>query len=320
MLNGCGSSKKVVIVEKKPLPSWYKALPPSSDTNLYAFGEGKNREGAIADALSMMVSTLSVSISSDFHSKTVVQNGVVSSSQTSSTSDIKSSVHKIRISSYELVESQSIGYRKYIVMIKSNKEKLFNSMKSELNQKFYLIEKREESLGDLNAIKLATKYAEFQNSLEDVPNTLIVMGALKSSFDSTTYLDKYQRIERKLNTILKSLTFSIKCNRAANNLKSALSKGLSARKLVIKNSKNKNHFVVEVNSNIQKANSYGFILARSAISIKVRDYRGAIIGSNKLNIVGQSTSNFEAAKESVAFKLNEMIKKEGIAKITGLQI
>ena len=80
------------------------------------------------------------------------------------------------------------------------------------------------------------------------------------------------------------------------------------------------HFNIMIKSDIQRASSYGFTLARSAISITIKDSSGAVIGSNKLNITGQSSQDFGIAKENIALKLNALIEKEGIAKVIGLQI
>ena len=320
VFGGCGSSKKMIVSEKKELPVWYLNPPMPSSDELYAVGEGQSKEGAISDALSMMASTLSVSISSDFKSKSVINEGRVNSSQATSTNEVQSSVKRIRISNYELKHSQSIGYKKYIVLVKSNKSKLFSSMKQELDQKFYLIDERKKDLSNLNAIKKASRYKTFMDELDGVENELIVMNVLNSGFKGEEYLVKAQRIESEFQSIVSNLTFSISSNNLASNLKSSISKGLSAKKMRLKNSNGENHFNIHVDSQINKAKSYGFTLARSAIDISIKDYKGSIIGSNKLNIVGQSTSGFAQAKENVAYKLNEMIKKVGISKVIGLKI
>ena len=320
LFSGCGSDKRVVVAKKQELPSWYTSTPQSSSTELYSVGAGQSKQDAIADALSMMVSTLSVSISSQFNSKTVIKEGYKSSNQAVYTNQIQSDVKKIRISNYELVESENIGYKKYIVLLKSNKKKLFTSMKKELDQKFSLIDNKKRDISNQNTVKKVSKYRAFQKSLLDVPNTLIVMNVLDSSFNDAVYLQNIQAIDSEYSSLLSSLSFSVTANSAASNLKSVISKGISAKRLKITNSSGRNHFSLHVNSKIQKASSYGFTLARSAIDITIKDYKGVIIGSNKLNIVGQSTQGYKIARENVAFKLGEMIKKEGIAKVIGLEI
>jgi hypothetical protein len=144
------------------------------------------------------------------------------------------------------------------------------------------------------------------------------MNALESSFDGNIYLNKYNKIDTMYEKLLSSITFSIKGNYEAQNLKAPIAKGISAKKLKISNVKGRNNFLIKVHSRIEETNAYGFTLARSAIAITVQDYKGNIIGSNKFNLIGQSTQGFAIAKENVAIRLNDLINKEGIEKVIGL--
>ena len=71
--SGCGSQKRAVVAQKKEIPAWYQHPPKSSMSELYAVGSGRDKQAAITDALTQMVSTLSVSVSSKFSAKTVVK-------------------------------------------------------------------------------------------------------------------------------------------------------------------------------------------------------------------------------------------------------
>ena len=124
IFSGCGTQKRVVVAKKKEIPSWYQHPPKSSATELYAVGHGRDRQSAITDALTQMVSTLSVSVSSKFTAKTVVREGSVNSSKSLYTDELTSEVKKIRISNYELLEAYSLGFKNYVVLVKSNKKKL----------------------------------------------------------------------------------------------------------------------------------------------------------------------------------------------------
>lgn len=320
MFSACGSQKRVVVAEPKEYPLWY-LKPPLTDSNtLYSVGDGQTKQDAIANALTMMVSTLNVSISSQFNSKSVIKEGSHSSNQATYTNEVQSDVKKIRISNYELVNSKRMGYKRYIVLVKSDKKKLFDGLQKEIEQKFYLIEKQKSSVKTLNTIRQVSAYNSFKDSLKDVPNSLMVMGTLDTSFDDTEYLQKLQNINDEYTRLVSSISFSVESNQEASNLKSSIRKAISAKKFKIKSKGGKNHFVVHLKSNIEKSKSYGFTLARSAIDISIKDYKGVVIGSNKLDIVGQSTQGYDVALQNVAFKLNTLIEKEGIEKVIGLKI
>lgn len=319
LFSGCGSQKRVV-VKSKELPSWYTTPLKSTSSTLYGVGEGESRDDAVTNALNAMVSTLSVSISSEFITKSVVKDGAQESYRSTSVNEVRSSLKKIRIGSYDVVKSEQIGFKKYIALVKSDKRKLFESLKDELDQKFKIIDDKRADVQKYNAIKQLNIYKEAKESVADVPNTLIVMKVLQNSFDDSIYLRKLKEVEQRYEQLLSSITFSVSGNLQAENLTAPIRKGLSEKKFTLKQSSGNMHFQVYISAKAQNAFSYGFNLVRSAIEITVKDYNGAIIGSNKLNITGQSTQGYEVAKENVAAKLNAMVEKEGIAKVIGLEL
>ena len=320
---GCGEKKRSVVAPQKTLPSWYKSPPLSNEEELYALGEGKNREEAIANALSMMLSTLSVAISSDFSAKTIVQEGRNSSMDSLYVNDVKSSVKELRISNYELLNAESFGFKKYAVLVKSNKQQLFDSMLKETEQEFSLLEEKEQNFTNANAngLKKLSFYREARKTLQKLPNRLLVMNALDDSFDGSSYLQKMQAFDAAYEYALKSLTFFVTTSKNARNLQAPIEKGLSKEKINIATEGLRNmHFRVYVNAKIEKADSYGFTLARSEISITTKDSDDVVVGSNRFNIIGQSSQGYEVAKQNLAYRLSELVKKEGISTVLGLDI
>ncbi|WP_455756261.1 LPP20 family lipoprotein [Sulfurimonas sp.] len=319
VLSGCGSQKRIV-VEKRELPVWYANPIKSTSTTLYAVGEGQNKQEAVTNALNNMASTLSVSLSSEFNTKSVVKDGTITSHQITSVNEINTKVNTIRITNYEIVNSKDFSFKRYLAEVKSDKRKLFSGLKKEIDQKLKMIQNKNSEVQNYNAIKRLVTYKDVNESTSDIKTTLLVMSSLNPSFNDAGYISKIQEIQNRYDRLLSKISFSIDSNSDAKNLKSSIANGLSAKKYSIKNGSGKNHFNIYLSSNTSKANSYGFDLARSAISITVKDNNGVIIGSNKLNITGQSTQGYTIAKENVAIKLNDMIKKDGIAKVIGLEI
>jgi hypothetical protein len=314
---GCGSQKRIV-VNQKTYPSWYENPPRSSGDVMYEVGEGSTKQDAINNALSMMVATLSVSIESKYRSKTVENQGVVENFQKTVSNEITSDVKKIRISHYELINSEAFGFKKYLVLIRSDKKRLFESLEHELDQRFSMIDKQRTNVASENTLKQVAFYQQTLSHLEDVPDTLTVMHVLNASFEGNRYLDKIASIKAETSKLLYALSFSIKTNVQAKNLAAPIRNGLSIKQYQINDTLDKNHFIIVVNSSVEKAQAYGFTLARTAIAINVKDHKGTIIGSNKLNIIGQSTQGYGIAQENVAIKFNTMIEDEGIEKVLGL--
>lgn len=317
---GCGAQKQMVVAEKKEVPSWCSNPPLSTSEDLYALGSGRDMQSALTDALSQMVSTLSVSISSKFSAKTVSREGSSSSSSATYVDESQSEVKKIRIGNYQVLESESLGFKKYAVLIKSNKANLFKSMKQEIEQEFEIIEKQTLDASEENALKQIVFYKKAKDSLSSLPDRLLAMSELRRGFDSSEYLKKMNEINSAYANSRSSVTFWIESNPQASDLVAPIAKGVSAEKFNIARGSGEKHFRIYVDSMIEYAEAYGFTLARAAIEVSVKDYKGVIIGSNKLNLVGQSTQGFAIAKENVAIKLNELIRKEGVGKVLGLEI
>lgn len=317
---GCAHKEEVPLMQKKALPSWYTNPPLTTQTKLYALGEGESKEIAITNALSMMASTLSVSIESKFSSKKFVEEGTYNTHQQTTLSEIQSDVKKIRISNYEVVEAKELGFRKHIVLIASDKKRLFESLKSELEQKFALADAQIGSLHLHHALEQLDIYKKVLHELEDVPDTLVVMNVLQNSFNGESFIQKIQKLKNSHAALLVSISFEIDTDENSKNLQAPIREALGAKKVQIDNSSAKTHFKIIIRSDIQRASSYGFTLARSAIEISVKDSKNSIIAGNKLNITGQSTQGYEIAKQSVAVKFGEMIQKEGIGKILGLEL
>ncbi len=320
LFSACGSQKRAVVAEQKALPLWYTSLAPTNATEIYAVGEGRDREEAVAQALNAMASTLSVSVSSDFRAKTVVKEGAKSSVDATYESDLKSRVKELRISNYEIVNAESLGFKRYAVLIRSNKEKLFKSMLEETKQEFTLLQKREKNLAPTNTIKKIAFYQEAQKSLVNLPNRLLVMSVLKGDFDGSGYLKEMQEYELKLQRALESVNFVVNSSQNAINLKPVIEKGLSKKRLTVAKRAGADTLRVSINAAIEKADAYGFTLARSEIEFVTKDSRGNVVATNRINLTGQSSQGYEVAKQNLAFALDTLVQKEGISTVLGLGI
>lgn len=319
-LLGCSAKDDVYLSSKKTLPQWYINPPQSSQTRLYSIGEGESKEVALKNALNMMASTLSVTVESSYNSKKFVQEGRVNTNQLDVENRVSSNVKKIRISSYELLEYQEVGFRNHILLIQADKNKLFKSLQNELEQEFSMVDAELKSLHLYNALEQLSRYKKIKIKLEDMPDRLVVMSVLDATFNADAYMQRGEKINSAYDELLSSITFEIHPDSDSTNLEAPLRSALNEKKLK-SGSKNINtHFKIFIKSDIQRATSLGFTLARSIIEISVQDHKGSIVAGNKLNLIGQSTQGYEIAKQSLSMKFSDIIKKEGIGKIIGLDL
>ncbi len=317
LLSGC-SEKKRVVAAPKTLPQWYANPPASTPQTLYAIGEGSERDEAVAHALSNMASTLSVSVSSQYESVTTERQGTRNNYDKSVTSAVQSEVAKIRISNYEVLQSEEYGFREFLVLISASRSALFEGIKNDLDQQFAQFKLSEKNLKNANALKRLKFYLHVKEELSHLSDTLNVLKALRQSFDAASYLDEKARLDGARMALHKSVSFEVRAPKEDAGLATSLEAGISKASFQLSRSGGSGHFVVEVSSSAERAEAQGFTLARTAIALQVRDANGVVVGSNKLSLIGQSTQGYAIAKQNVAYKLSVMIEKEGIEKVLGI--
>lgn len=313
---GCMGSKSVEVPKKEALPQWYTTPPSSDATTLYALGEGKDKQEAIANALNYMASTLSVSISSSYRAQTKVKEGSVNSSEGEYNSDISSDVQKIRISNYTLQQEKSLGFKRYAVLIRSDKQQIFNSLKQELEQNITLFESKEKNLDKQNSLESYIFYKTMKKEFANTKNTLVIMGVLNGGFDQTRYLKTIGHIDERFAYYRSEISFSVNSN--IKGLSEPVAKALSEKEYRI--SKKRSAYTIVIKAQVTKANAYGFTLARAQLQLTTKDPKGSVVGSNMIQLTGQSSQGYEVALQDLARQLNDAIKKEGIAKIINLDI
>jgi hypothetical protein len=317
-LSGCGASKARVEIKEKALPTWYLQPPVSSDQVLYGVGEGRNKQDALSNALSSLLATLSVSISSKYSAKSVVHEGRVNSKDARYVNETESEVKKIRISNYHIVKSASLGFRKYAVLVAVDRMKFFKSLQSELDQEFMEVDAWQRDAKNENALAQLHFYNSVLTKMQDIRNRVIVMSVLNENFHGEKYLAKYEQLRSKRESLLQKITFWVEAD--MRSLATPIERGLTQERFHIKKINSVYHFTVVIRTSIQKAQSYGFYIARSEISIVTKAQNKAVIATNILHITGQSSQSFAIAKQDIVKKLNRLVKKEGIAKILNLDI
>ncbi len=188
-------------------------------------------------------------------------------------------------------------------IVVDDKKELFSNLKKELDQKFDTVETEKENISQdtLNQFKVCR---DAKNSLRDAPKSIIRMKKLRASFNASDYVEKIQSINSDYDELLSSMSFSIETNEEAKGLEAVVFSALSAKSLeILEQKENLNtHLAIMIKAKRVKAHT--------AIFIVVKDYKGIIIGINKLNISGD--------KDSVAEKLNLIVQKDGIEKVIGL--
>lgn len=320
IFTGCSGKKPAREVKLKPVPSWYLTPPASNDLVLYATGEGTSKEVAIKNALNSMASTLSVSVASQYESSATERRGTVNTTDVTVNNAVQSDVKKIRISNYTVEAYDMRTMLEHYVLIKSDKEQLFTSLKNELDRKFSMFREKEQTYKKLNILERIGLYRTEADALGEVENTLVVMDVLHPGFDAGPYTVQTNSIHQAYKDAMNAVSFSIQNDSNSQGLVSPIKAALSKRGYRFSSHQDNDHLTIDIRSDIENANAMGFILARSAIRITIATRQGVVIGGNKLNITGQSTQSYAIARENIAIQLNNEIHDKGIENVLGVKL
>lgn len=320
IFQGCSGNKVAISVPTKPIPAWYINPPQSDKQVLYEVAEGISKEDAINKALNFMASSLSVTIASEYKSHETKRSSGIETYRQEIENTVQAKVKATRISHYQVQESQEYGFRRYFVLVKSDKAQLFASMKKELDEKITLLNSYEKNIKNKNVIEQLRFYKQAELDVSGFEHTLNVMHVLNKEFDSAPYLQATSNYKNSYNDIRAKITFSFQSNIEGKNLIEPIMTGLSSKQLLIENRNDPYHLYVSVEARMEQAESMGFYLARTALSITTKNKEKTIIGSNNINLTGQSTQGYSIAKENVAIQLQQLIEEAGINSVLGLNL
>ncbi|MDD2356800.1 MAG: LPP20 family lipoprotein [Thiovulaceae bacterium] len=306
LLSGC-SKPPTVEVAPKPQPAWM-TNPPLDASSLYGVGEGKDKENALANGLNSIASTLSVSVKSKLTTNTRVHsdNGVENYTRDDE-QKVDLFVKEIRLSSYEILESEKLGFESYGVLVKADKSALFKSLKDEADKMIALL-KNDESTS--KAANILEQFYFYENATYTSDNLLyksLVLKVLKPSFDDGYIIAEIKSINESFNRLKSSMTFSVTADKESQNFIDPFKSILSDRGFQIAQKEDKYHLHVNITSHTIFTHAYGFDLARSAINIDIRDSKNQIVKSKKVDIIGQSSQGEDVAKQDIAIKFKESV-------------
>jgi hypothetical protein len=219
-------------------------------------------------------------------------------------------------------KSEKMAPGHYVVLVKSDKEKFYNSLVKELDVKITALDEKRAAFQDANIVQKAYFYQDAVNETSGFMPTMLVLGTLSDSFNDTKYLKAISRLNNELEAVKKALSFVVSSDKESINMAEAIRVALtdSGFKVINASAKNKNTVTVKLTSRAEQSEAMGFIVAKITTNIEVTTADGKTVGGNKLNINGQSPQSFELAKENGSKKLKSMIEQNGLNTILGLKL
>ncbi len=290
--------------------------PSDSDRFFYAVGEADTVRLAKNNALGDISSRISVSISSSIDNRLSVsrEGGRESSSQ-----DIQTRVNAvaktIEFSGVSILKSQDDGGIKR-VLIKVDREILYQSYLKKLQR----ID--EKILNEMELIKASSVFYQLKlsyktkESIRAAQEHLLLLEAMKTSFDDKEYRAKYTRYEETLAKIRSGAVFSIKADKNSQALARVIKSHLSDENIKI--SENQANVRLHLSTSAEekhyktsnaKLEKMKIVIRR--VTIKAVDKRGVSLSNNIISTkAASSISKEEAISQTKQYE--KMIQEEGI--------
>ena len=317
---GCGTTEDVrptIITHTNSLPTWYTQVQENDNHYIYGIGMGDTQKEAISNALNDAVSTLNVSVSSHYRQQTssTNHNGVEDYDKKSQES-VEVVTDELTLNNYEVTEKQHLDNGSDIVMIQVNKQQLFTSLQTELDNSYKLLAINLQNKS--NELEKIMTYRKALGQIRLKMKTLGIMHTLNPTFDDETYKQQFKEVIAANNKLVENKLFSLKINDPYGSYTSHIRKGLMQDGVKLTKSDNYD-YIVRVNVEEQEE-----IAVKRHVVTTLTTTFSVGIGDNKssndiyyttFKLRSQSDDSLEKAREILTDKLVQKIERHSVFNI-----
>jgi hypothetical protein len=278
-LAGCGNNN-LYVSKPKPIPFWYLNPPKSTQQFVYVTGSGIDKKEAVLNALNNFISRYSVTISSNFESKSESLGGGLYNKN--SINNIKATVKKFEVSNYDVIKVHRQSFDKFFVLVRVDIHKLYQNVKNQLDNRFKEYKKEYYLISNENLLNQLIDLKELYSKIKEEKNYISILKIMNNNFDEEHYLFFINKVKNRLYALKNSIHIKIDSN---NNIfsedikKYLINKGIKIGRSDIK---------LEINVNKRNSSSY-MNLVTYQIYINVK-YKNTTIGNNFFKVVTTKNS------------------------------
>ena len=311
--SGCIGGKQAPQKQELSLPTWYINSPSNTALDIYGEGEGSSIKEAKGNALDTMASRLVVSVSSSMSTTT---NTSRSSSAGSSYSkdvskNVKLDVEKIKFSNAKAIESTNLGSKFYVLM-KVNRENLFNSKKKEFDINDKRVDTQYKSLSSLAKLEQIHTLQDMYPKVMNGKRQAIVLNAIKNNFDQGPFLEKYDSYIDAIYDLKSASVIVVKTNSKDKYFADQLIDQLNQQQYKI--SKTNGDIIIKINNKIKYSVARSWNIAKVSTTLSVIS-DGKIVSNKIIRTVGRSSTSKQSALESASLSFIKKIKKDTLDKV-----
>ena len=317
-LNGCTSTSPSVKAKqiKQEIPSWITTPKNSTSKYMYGVSIGVDRQSAIKSALVNMVSKLGVSIESSFQSKQEVHNYYENNLVIN---NIKANVSKIKVSNYEVVKSQQIGYKEFAVMIKTDKRKFLNGLDKEIKSKEKSMKFRLNSLKEEDILRRYNVKKMLSLEVDFLKANIIVLSELDKKYDAKKYFDFIDRVKQEFIEEQKRLSFYVYGDKKSIGFVNDIKNYLTKQGFRLSSTKTITSVLVQLRTieNIEK-NSY---MSIAVLKVDINVYnKGKKVGGNYMILKERYKEVISNVYKNASIHFRQDIESSDIEEVLGINL
>jgi len=311
-LGGCVGN--LSLSKEAKIPSWYLNAP--ANNTIFIYGEGESRLNIVDaknNALNTMASKLVVSVGSSISSTTQTSRNANGSSYSKDvTKDVKVTVGKIKFTNAHTEKSENINDSFYVLM-KVNRQELFENKKKEFDIIDDRLEKKYNSLGRYGKLEQIHVLQTIYPTIKKAKTQSIVLNAINNDFDQAPYIKKYDMYIDKIAELKENSTIMVKTNNRKKYFSDSLIDMLNQQQYRVSYGSNSD-IIVSLNNKVKYSVARGWNIAKVSTAISVVS-NNKIISNSIITSLGRSSTSRESALENASQDFLSQIEEKTLDKV-----
>ena len=284
--------------------------------SLFGLGEGKTKDDAIQSALSNLAGKLGTEIHANEKLIKTQYTSAYRYNEEINQQTIESTIHKITLNQYQVVELKHFGYQKFLALVSSNKLLLSHSLQRTLDQQIREYQSGKLNLSSTTGFSHFQFYAKQKQSLAEFNNNLSALLMLKKSSDIKPYENYLHDVQSSFAKSQQQTFFYINHPPKAKHIEKAIRDKLLQVGLKTTQSAAEATNVIDIITNVKQTKAYDFIILRERIELTTTEANQSS-GGNQFNLKGQGLS-LQQAQQQLAINFKNQLQKYNLETALGI--
>lgn len=297
------------------IPQWVLTPPADNTQALYGVGERRTLDQATTAALVEIAGKLGTAIKADTSIRAATVNDQI---QESFEENIKANVANTEFSDYEVVKTEQ-NENSYWVLVKVDKGKMANNLKSKLDQSTSELKHEFQTFQKVTSLQKAESRPELQSKLDTMKANAMTLRAIDNTFDVKPVFSDIHNKENILREARDAILVRIKYDKNTEIFAGKLETMLTEQKVKIaKGAASVGETLISITGGVDYRTLMKVHYAKMNVDIRAIDDTGKILATSIHQITGASPTNDESALEQANYLLAKKLKEEGLLHSVGL--